>query len=232
LSPDPEKRKRIHYGRRQGRPLRKTQRERLTNLLPGISIGSLNRLADPPTLFDPPPKSVGLEVGFGGGEHLAAQAKANPDVGFIGCEPFINGVARLLRTMETEKLANIRIYVDDARQLIEALPDQSIDRCFILFPDPWPKRRHHRRRIVSPETLAGLARILRDGALLRLASDDRDYIRWMLFHTLREGSFEWRAQGPSDWRNRPADWPPTRYEEKAAQQGESSIYLEFYRRRR
>ena len=201
-------------------------------MLPGLSIDTLDRLADPLALFDPPPATVRLEVGFGGGEHLAAQAKANPGVGFIGCEPFINGVAQLVRTMETEEIANIRIYTDDARQLIEALPDQSIERCFILFPDPWPKRRHHRRRIVSPETLAGLARILQDGARLRLASDHREYIRWMLFHTLREESFEWCARGPSDWRVSPDDWPPTRYEEKAAQQGESSIYLEFFRRPR
>lgn len=201
-------------------------------MLPNVSIGTLDRLADPPALFDPPPAAIRLEVGFGSGEHLAAQAKANPGVGFIGCEPFINGVAQLVRTMETEKIANIRIFADDARQLIDALPDRSIDRCFILFPDPWPKRRHHRRRIVSPETLAELARILQDSARLRLASDHREYIRWILFHTLQEESFEWCAREPSDWRVRPDDWPPTRYEEKAAQRGESSIYLEFSRRPR
>lgn len=208
------------------------QRQRLADKLPDVAIGSLDDLGAPDALFDPPVKSVWLEIGFGGGEHLAAQAKANPDIGFIGCEPFINGVARLIGTMEANSLKNIRIHADDARRLIEALPDQSVGRCFILFPDPWPKRRHRRRRIVAPETLSELARILTDGARLRLASDHREYIRWMLFHTLRQGSFEWLAREPADWRTRPSDGIPTRYEEKAAERGESSIYLEFSRRPR
>ena len=153
-------------------------------------------------------------------------------IGFIGCEPFINGVARLVRTVEISDIKNIRIHAADARQLIETLPDSSIERCFILFPDPWPKRRHHRRRIVSPDTLAELARVIVDGGRLRLASDHRGYVRWILFHTLQQGAFEWCARGPEDWRTRPSDWPPTRYEEKAAQRGETSIYLEFIRRAR
>jgi tRNA (guanine-N7-)-methyltransferase len=232
LSPAPEKNKRILYGRRQGRPLRKAQRERLSDLLPQISIDSLDTLTDPSALFYTPVNAVWLEVGFGGGEHLAAQAQANPDIGFIGCEPFINGVARLVRTVESADIRNIRVYAEDARRLIEALPTRSIERCFILFPDPWPKRRHHRRRIVSPDTLDELARVMADGGQLRLASDHRDYVRWMLFHTLQHGAFEWCARGPEDWRIRPSDWPPTRYEEKAAQRGETSIYLEFIRRAR
>ena len=232
MSPAPEENKRILYGRRQGRPLRKAQRARLSEILPQISIESLERLEDPFSLFDKPVKAIWLEIGFGGGEHLAAQAQAHPEIGFIGCEPFMNGVARLVRTVETSKIENIRIYAEDARRLIEALPDRSIERCFILFPDPWPKRRHHRRRIVSPETLKDLARVMADDARLRLASDHRDYVRWMLFHTLRHDAFEWSAKGPEDWRTRPPDWPPTRYEEKAAQRGETSIYLEFIRRSR
>ncbi|MEC9153404.1 MAG: tRNA (guanosine(46)-N7)-methyltransferase TrmB [Pseudomonadota bacterium] len=183
-------------------------------------------------MFVPLVKTVWLEVGFGSGEHLAAQAKAHPEIGFIGCEPFINGVARLVRTVEISDIKNIRIHAADARQLIETLPDSSIERCFILFPDPWPKRRHHRRRIVSPDTLAELARVIVDGGRLRLASDHRGYVRWILFHTLQQGAFEWCAKSSKDWLTRPSDWPTTRYEEKAAQRGETSIYLEFNRRTR
>lgn len=232
MSSEPEKHTRVFHGRRQGRSLRRAQRQRLSDKLPAFEIESLDALTDPSALFGATVRAIWLEVGFGGGEHLAAQAMANPDIGFIGCEPFINGVERLVRTIDTEAITNIRIYPEDARPFIEALPDRSIDRCFLLFPDPWPKRRHHRRRIVGPETLAELARILTDGAQLRLASDHREYIRWMLFHTLNQGSFDWHAQGPSDWRIRPPDWSPTRYEEKASERGESSIYLEFSRRPR
>ncbi len=201
-------------------------------MLPAISIDSVDGLGDPRALFEPAPKRIWLEIGFGAGEHLAAQAKEHGEIGFIGCEPFTNGVAKLVRTVESEDIGNIRIFSDDARLLIEALPDASIDRCFVLFPDPWPKRRHRRRRIISPDTLTEIARILADGASLRLASDHREYVRWMLFHTLVQGSFDWRARGPSDWRGRPSDWPATRYEEKAALRGTSSIYLEFSRRPR
>jgi tRNA (guanine-N7-)-methyltransferase len=232
LAPDPHKNKQILYGRRQGRPLRKAQRARISDFLPQISIESLESLDQPHALFDPPVKVIWLEVGFGGGEHLAAQAQAHTEIGFIGCEPFINGVAGLVRTVEIADIKNVRVYTGDARSLIDALPDRSIERCFILFPDPWPKRRHHRRRIISPETLTELSRVMVDNARLRLASDHREYVRWMLSHTLRNGAFEWCAKGPDDWRTRPHDWPATRYEKKAAQRGETSIYLEFNRRAR
>lgn len=224
--------KRVLYGRRLGRPLRKTQRQRLSDFLPQIEVGPLERLAAPRDLFDGPVEAVWLEIGFGSGEHLAEQARNNPAVGLIGCEPFINGVASLVRTVEAEAIANVRIHADDARAVLDALPDSSVERCFILFPDPWPKRRHHGRRIVSPETLRQLARILTDGGVLRLASDHSEYVRWMLFHTLADGCFAWRAKGPADWRERPPDWPTTRYEQKAAQRGESSVFLEFLRRPR
>ncbi len=224
--------KRILYGRRQGRRLRATQRRLLAENLPKRAVEFDRKIEDPTALFDSPKSKVWLEIGFGAGEHLAAQARANPDVGLIGCEPFMNGVAQLLRKLEHDKIMNVRIVADDARPVIDALPEASIDRCFILFPDPWPKRRHNRRRIVSPDTLGGIARILADGARLRLATDHRDYLRWMLFHTIGHGPFEWCARGPDDWRRRPADWPQTRYEEKAAMQGVDSVYLEFRRRPR
>ena len=232
MSDSTDRRGRILYGRRKGRPLRAGQKRRIDEILPALAVDIADGTVDPRRLFDPAPSSVWLEIGFGSGEHLAAQATAHSDIGFIGCEPFLNGVAKLLRSIERDKLGNIRIFAEDARQLLEALPDASIGRCFILFPDPWPKRRHNRRRIVSPETLRELARILEDGAELRLASDHRAYIRWMLFHALANDAFEWRASGPADWRNRPADWPATRYEEKAAQRGVRSTYLTFVRRSR
>jgi tRNA (guanine-N7-)-methyltransferase len=173
-----------------------------------------------------------LEVGFGGGEHLAAQARAHPDVGMIGCEPFINGVGRLLSEIDRDSIANIRIHPDDARDVIDALPDACIGRVFVLYADPWPKTRHHRRRFIGPENLTRLARIMKDGAELRLASDQMPLIRWMLFHALHDGAFEWTARGPEDWRSRPNDWPQTRYEAKALERGETCVYLKFRRRAR
>lgn len=226
---DTELDKRIFYGRRQGRRLRKEHQRLIAENLPALTIDLDKDLSDPALLFEQKPDKIWLEIGFGGGEHLAAQACANPNIGFIGCEPFMNGVARLLGSIEQNSLSNIRIFAEDAREVLDALPDASIDRCFILFPDPWPKRRHNRRRIVSPKTLNAIARVLTDGALLRMASDHRDYIRWMLFHTLENNAFEWLARKPADWQQSPADWAATRYEEKAAEQGIDSIYLEFKR---
>ncbi|HET8728187.1 MAG TPA: tRNA (guanosine(46)-N7)-methyltransferase TrmB [Alphaproteobacteria bacterium] len=208
--------KRTLYGRRQGRKLRPGRAALLDTLLPGLAVP----LPDEPggldwrALFPRPLKELWLEVGFGAGEHLAWQASHHPDVGFIGCEPFVNGVTTLLREVERKRLDNVRIHAEDAGQVIEALPDASLGRCFVLFPDPWPKARHHKRRFIRPENLDALARVLADGAELRLASDDRDLVDWMLHHTRAHGAFEWTARSPQDWRERPADWPPTRYETK------------------
>jgi tRNA (guanine-N7-)-methyltransferase len=202
---DTEQDKRIFYGRRQGRRLRKEHLRLIAENLPPLAIDLNAGLTDPAHLFKEKPDEIWLEIGFGGGEHLAAQARAQPNIGFIGCEPFMNGVARLLGSIEQNSLSNIRIFTEDARQVLNALPDASIDRCFILFPDPWPKRRHNRRRIVSPKTLDAIARVLTDGASLRMASDHRDYIRWMLFHTLENDAFQWLARKPADWRQRPID---------------------------
>ena len=181
------------------------------------------------TRLDLSVKETWLEIGFGAGEHLIAQAQAHPDIGFIGCEPFMNGVARLMSDIDARDVRNVRVHADDARDLLDGLPAASITRCFILFPDPWPKSRHNNRRIVSPENLDSLARVLSDGAELRLASDHMEYIRWMLFHILRHGAFEWACRGPADWRSRPADASPTRYEEKALARGDSCVYLRFKR---
>lgn len=171
-------------------------------------------------------------MGFGGGEHLAAQAAAHPETGFVGCEPFLNGVAKFLVRAEDEALGNVRVFADDARLLLDALPDACVGRAFVLFPDPWPKARHHRRRFIAPGNLDALARVLRDGAELRMASDDMGYVRWMLFHTLGHGAFDWTARGAADWRERPDDWPATRYEAKALERGARCAYLRFRRRPR
>ena len=183
-------------------------------------------------LFDAPVEAVWLEIGFGAGEHLAAQAEAHPAVGFIGCEVFENGVAKLLAEIEQHQLSNIRLFLDDARLLLAALSEASLARVFILFPDPWPKLRHHKRRIVSRTTLDALARVMIDGAELRLATDDRGYLAWMLEHTTRHPDFQWLARRPADWRNRPSDWPATRYEQKAIAAGRRPTFLCFRRRPR
>ena len=189
-------------------------------------------MLNPRVIFPRPPEAVWLEIGFGAGEHLARQAEHNPLVGFIGCEVFENGIARLLAAVEERGLANIRIVADDARQLLDALPPRSIDRVFILFPDPWPKRRHHKRRLVAPATLDRLALVMTDGAELRIATDDRGYLCSMLEHLTRHPAFLWLARRPADWRERPPDWPPTRYEEKARAAQRRPAFLRFARRPR
>lgn len=222
--------KRIFYGRRKGRSLRPGRQRLLDELLPRLVLDPAAGRLDPSALFPFPVRDLWLEVGFGGGEHLAQQARTHPDIGMIGCEPFINGVARLLSEIDRDGIENIRIHADDARDLIDNLPDDSVGRVFVLFADPWPKARHHRRRFIGPENLDRLARIMKDGAELRLASDQMPLVRWMLFHAAAHPGFEWTARGPQDWRRRPADWPPTRYETKALEKGIGCVYLTFRRR--
>ena len=225
----------ILYGRRRGRRLRPGQRRLLETLLPEIDIpladvrsGAL----DPATLFAVPPDDVWLEIGFGSGEHLAYQASTHPEIGMLGSEPFINGVATLLAQIERGGLTNVRILSGDARPLIDALPENSVGRAFLLFPDPWPKKRHHKRRFVSRDNLSALARVLKDHAEFRIATDDQAYLGWILRYTLAHPAFEWLAQAAVDWRTRPADWPGTRYERKAMKAGRASTYLRFERRAR
>ncbi len=226
-------RRELFYGRRRGRPLRAGQRERQSSLLPRVSftMPEDGRL-DPASLFPAPPRDIWLEIGFGGGEHLAAQAETHPCIDFIGCEVFENGVAKLLGEIDRRGLANVRIYPNDARPLLAALAPQSVGRVFILFPDPWPKARHHKRRLVAPVTLDRLAEIMTDGAELRLATDDLGYLGWMLEHTTNHPSFFWTARRPADWRDRPEDWPATRYELKAHKEGRTPAFLSFLRKAR
>jgi tRNA (guanine-N7-)-methyltransferase len=229
----PPERKRLLYGRRRGRPLRTGQRGLIDDLLPRVSLelpdgGTL----DPAALFDTPPNDIWVEIGFGGGEHLAAQAAAHPDVGMLGCEVFENGIVKLLTEMQRLALTNIRLLSDDARLLLAALPAESVGRAFILFPDPWPKMRHHKRRIVSTETLDTLGGLMKDGAELRIATDDLGYLEWMLGVVTVHRDFAWLAETAADWRIRPADWPPTRYEAKAIAAGRKPYFLRLARRPR
>ncbi|HEX2116442.1 MAG TPA: tRNA (guanosine(46)-N7)-methyltransferase TrmB [Alphaproteobacteria bacterium] len=220
----------IHtYGRRRGRRLRESQRTLLETLLPQVAIVGSSEPLDPRTLFGPETDQVWLEIGFGGGEHLAAQAAAHPNVGVVGCEPFVNGVVSLLGQIKARQLGNVRIWPSDARALIARFPDASIARAFILFPDPWPKSRHHKRRLIAPLFLDALARVLTPGAELRVATDDADYLAWSLERLTAHNKFRWCARSAADWRVRPADWPPTRYEQKAVAAGRRPAYLRFMR---
>ncbi|MCC7274443.1 MAG: tRNA (guanosine(46)-N7)-methyltransferase TrmB [Alphaproteobacteria bacterium] len=225
--------RRILHGRRQGRRLRQGQKAVLAAGLESLAVALPEAgRADPAGWFGRRYRAWWLEVGFGGGEHLAWQAARHPDVGLLGAEPFVNGVVSLLGHVGRAGLANVRIHPDDARDLIDALPDATIARAFVLHPDPWPKARHHKRRFVAADNLDRLARVMADGAELRLATDDLDYLDWMLEHTLAHPGFRWLARGPEDWRVRPVDWPPTRYEEKAVAAGRRAWYLRFERRAR
>lgn len=221
---------RLIYGRRLGHRLRPERRRLLTERLPELQVAPPEEgQIEPRGWFDPTPREVWLEIGFGGGEHLAALAAAHPEVGIIGCEPYIGGVARLLGLLEAQQSANVRLVVDDARVLLRALPDGAIGRIFVLFPDPWPKTRHHKRRIVNPSTAAEFARLIEPGGELRLATDDMNYARAMLQALLPQPELSWLAERPLDWRTRRADWPPTRYEQKAIEAGRRCVYLRFRR---
>ncbi len=170
-----------------------------------------------------------LEIGFGGGEHLVWQAKANPAVTIIGCEPFEDGVVKVLDEIERSALSNISLHMGDARDVLRWLPEASIARAFILFPDPWPKAKHRKRRLVNPQTIDLLARVLKPGAQLRFGTDIADYVRTGLLAVTGDCRFAWTADGPADWRVRPSDWPETRYEQKAERAGRRRYYFRFRR---
>ena len=205
----------------------------LLTLLPELRFAvPAGTVLDPSALFAGAVAAVWLEIGFGAGEHLAAQAAAHPDHGVLGCEVFENGVVKLLGEVKARALGNVRLFIDDARLLVAALAEASLARVFILFPDPWPKLRHHKRRIVSSALLDLLAHAMMDGAELRLATDDMDYARWMLERACTHPAFAWLAERPRNWRERPADWPPTRYEMKAIAAGRAPVFLRFRRRPR
>jgi tRNA (guanine-N7-)-methyltransferase len=215
------------YGRRKGRPLRKGRRSLFDDLLPRLTVAwRAGETLDPRTLFDAP-HEVWLEIGFGGGEHLAAQATAHPEIGLIGCEVFESGIASALGHVAAADLHNVRFYPEDARNLLSALVPGSLDRVFLLFPDPWPKRRHEQRRFIGKGNLDRLAQLMRDGAELRIASDDPTYQEWALRHVPVHPAFQWQAQCPSDWLERPSDAIETRYEKKARDAGRTPMFFRF-----
>ena len=203
-----------------------SQQSLVENLLPKIGVpeGALDLRA----LF-PHARTFAFEVGFGGGEHLAAQAQGHPETGYIGCEPFLNGVAKLLTQIDEAKLSNVRLHPDDARDVLPRVPSDSLSAVYVLFPDPWPKLRHHKRRFVQTRTLDQLARVLKREGEFRLATDHADYALWALQHLMADRRFRWTAECAADWRVRPADWPPTRYEQKAIKAGRPCVYLRFLR---
>ena len=201
------------YGRRKGPKLSVRQEGLREDLLPRLTL-QLKAGKDPRSCFDGV-QDVWLEVGFGAGEHLYWQAKNHPGVGVIGAEPYETGTAKLLTKLADAPLANMRLYEGDGRDIIEALPDASLGRFFLLFPDPWPKTRHHKRRFLQMEMLNQLARVLKPGAELRFATDDKSYLSYALERLMAHPAFHWAATGPKDWKIRVPDWPATRYETKA-----------------
>jgi tRNA (guanine-N7-)-methyltransferase len=218
-----------HYGRLKGPKLSTLQAGLLESLLPRITV-TPEAGSDPKLYFAPGTvRNVWLEIGFGAGEHLALQAERNPDTGLLGAEPYIAGVAKLLAKIAGRDLQNIRIYPGDAREIINVLPDGCLDRVFLLFPDPWPKARHHKRRFLSTDILYGMARVMRRGAELRFATDDRGHLVWALERLGAHAAFRWTAECRGDWQSRPADWPETRYENKAGLSGRVSTFLRFIR---
>ncbi|HEX4634851.1 MAG TPA: tRNA (guanosine(46)-N7)-methyltransferase TrmB [Rhizomicrobium sp.] len=210
--PNPDRNRRKLYGRRKGPKLSARQSELRRTLLGELAY---DLAKEPISQFPNGVREVWLEVGFGAGEHLVWQARQNPQIGLIGAEPYEMGVAKLLTKLEEINLNNVRIYEGDGRDILEKLPDQSLGRFFLLFPDPWPKTRHHKRRFLQMEMLDQLARVLKPSGELRFATDDKSYLPYALERLMAHSAFEWLAQRPSDWKSRPADWPPTRYETKA-----------------
>ena len=232
-----EEPERAFFGRRKGKRLRGEQERRLADLLPKlrVTLPPDGRPLDPRTLFPDltaPPETIWLEIGFGGGEHLAAQAAAHPDTGFIGAEPFVNGVVKLLAAVEARSLRNVRIRDEDVTALLARLPDACLDRVYLLYPDPWPKRRQRKRRFVSDASLAEIGRVLKDGGLFRFASDIDDYAGWTLVRAARCPVLAWTARDARDWTRPFPGWPGTRYEAKALEAGRRPTYLEFVRRPR
>ena len=201
------------FGRIRGRTIKPRQAALMDTLLPRIALDLAAGPVDPAGLM-PQAREAWLEIGFGGGEHMAAQAARRPEVLILGAEPFLNGAASALRHIEEAQLENVRLHVGDARDLVAALPAASVDRVFVLFPDPWPKARHLKRRLIQPDTAAELARVLKAGGALRFATDVGSYADWALQVLTAEPRLKWLAERAGDWRTPPADHVTTRYESK------------------
>ena len=219
------------FGRRRGKSIRPQQAAALET---GSGVYGLDLTSPAPgdlrELFGADVSCVRLEIGFGGGEHLLHAALADPQTGFIGVEPFVNGMAKVMMALGRTPLANLRVYDDDATRLLDWLPAASLDGIDLFYPDPWPKKRHWKRRFVSQVNLDRFARVLKPGALFRFASDIESYVNWTLLHCRAHGAFEWQAKAAADWHSPYAGWPGTRYEAKALREGRRPAYLSFRRR--
>lgn len=218
------------FGRRHGKTLRPVQADAMERLLPGLLLDlSVPAAADPRTLFDAPVSQVRLEIGFGGGEHLHLESGRHSGTGFIGIEPFVNGMAKLIAKLDEEPRGNLRLYNDDATRVLDWLPEASIDGIDLFYPDPWPKKKHWKRRFVSPANLDRFARVMKPGAIFRFASDIDSYVNWTLVACRDHAAFAWRAASSVDWISPYHGWPGTRYEAKAMREGRAPAYLTFER---
>jgi tRNA (guanine-N7-)-methyltransferase len=218
------------FGRRKGHKLRPHQADLIDHLLPHLSLDittpAPSAVAE---LFDAAPQAMRLEIGFGGGEHLVAEAQKFPDTGFIGCEPYVNGMAKILAQIEANNIGNIRLLAGDAAELLNWLPPQSLARIDLIHPDPWPKRRHWKRRFVQDATITAMARVIKPGGEFRFVSDIDDYCAWTLWHLLRSADFRWMAERADDWRLPWNGYTMTRYGRKAEREGRVANYLRFER---
>jgi tRNA (guanine-N7-)-methyltransferase len=221
---------RAFFGRRSGKRLHKGQDRLYAEKLPALEIALPEGILDPRTLF-PGAERIEIEIGYGGGEHLARMAGESPSTSYIGCEVFSGGIAKLLEAADDRDLKNLRLFTDDALKLLVKLPAASLDAAYLLYPDPWPKTRHHKRRFISPQTLGELARVLKPGSVFRFATDIEDYANWTLAHIVRSPDFRFAPARPGIWHEPYPGWQPTRYEEKARLEGRlRSFYFEFVRR--
>jgi tRNA (guanine-N7-)-methyltransferase len=223
---------RAFFGRRKGHKLRAHQADLIAHLLPRLSLDIASPQASRLTeLFVAPVDAVRLEIGFGGGEHLIAEAQAFPNTGFIGCEPYVNGMAKILTLIEANDIQNIRLFAGDAAELLAWVPANSLARIDLIHPDPWPKRRHWKRRFVQDTTIAAMARALTADGEFRFVCDIADYCAWTLWHFMRASAFIWTAERASDWREPWADYTMTRYGRKATREGRAAAYLVFRKTR-
>jgi tRNA (guanine-N7-)-methyltransferase len=218
------------FGRRKGHRLRAHQADLIAQLLPRLALDisgpAPTDAADP---FGPPARAIRLEIGFGGGEHLVAEARTHQETGFIGCEPYINGMAKILAQIEAHDIRNVRLFAGDAAELLAWLPARTLTRIDLIHPDPWPKRRHWKRRFVQDATIAAMARALTSGGEFRFVSDIDDYCAWTLAHLARSADFAWTAERASDWREPWSGYTMTRYGQKAEREGRRATYLRFRR---
>ena len=228
--PDRDDSDRAFFGRRKGHKLRQHQAGLIEQLLPHLALDIDGEApADARAIFAPVAEDVRLEIGFGGGEHLAAEATTFPATGFIGCEPYVNGMAKILAQIEAANIGNIRLFAGDAAELLAWLPKDSLSRIDLIHPDPWPKRRHWKRRFVQDRTIAAMARVLRSGGEFRFVCDIDDYCAWTLSHLARSQDFVWLAERADDFRQPWPGYTMTRYGRKAAREGRKAAYLRFRR---